>query len=97
MPSYNVQVKHGGKTHKLLLSTDAPPTAFKQTVYESTGVPMDRMKVMIKGGMLKVSILSRSTSTTAHMVDRMMAIGVKSHPRRFVLLKVAVGFPLNAP
>jgi len=53
MPTFNVQVKHAGKTHKLSLNTDAPPLAFKDAVYAATGVPLDRMKVMVKGGILK--------------------------------------------
>lgn len=55
MPVFNVQIKHAGKTHKLPLNTDAPPVAFKEAVYEVTGVPLDRMKVMVKGGILKVN------------------------------------------
>ena len=50
-----VKIKHAGKVYEdLELNTDAPPTAFKQLVYEKTGVPLERMKVMVKGGMLKV-------------------------------------------
>ncbi|KAG8889023.1 Protein kinase [Tulasnella sp. 332] len=37
----------------LQLDTAKPGAAFKQTIYEKTGVPLDRMKVMIKGGTLK--------------------------------------------
>lgn len=60
MPTFNVQIKHAGKIHKLSLNTDASPVAFKEAVYEVTGVPLDRMKVMVKGGILKVSfIISR--------------------------------------
>ncbi|KAF8525714.1 hypothetical protein JB92DRAFT_3081660 [Gautieria morchelliformis] len=53
MPAIPVAVKHAGKTHQLQLDTDAPATAFKNEVYQVTGVPPDRMKVMIKGGVLK--------------------------------------------
>ncbi|KIJ25309.1 hypothetical protein M422DRAFT_785614 [Sphaerobolus stellatus SS14] len=53
MPSIPVSIKHAGKTHQLQLNTDAPATAFKQDIYQVTGVPTDRMKVMIKGGILK--------------------------------------------
>jgi ubiquitin carboxyl-terminal hydrolase 14 len=49
MPQYSVTVKHGGKAYPLPLNTDAPPTDFKQAVYAATGVPVDRMKVMLKG------------------------------------------------
>jgi ubiquitin carboxyl-terminal hydrolase 14 len=53
MPQYPVTIKHAGKTHPLSLDTDLPPTEFKQAIYEATGVPVDRMKVMVKGGVLK--------------------------------------------
>ncbi|KAG8999115.1 deubiquitinating enzyme [Tulasnella sp. 427] len=49
-----VSIKHSGKVYDgLELDPTKPGSAFKQTVYETTGVPPDRMKVMIKGGMLK--------------------------------------------
>lgn len=48
-----LKVKHNGKLHDINLDTSAPATAFKQAIYEKTGVPADRMKVMVKGGMLK--------------------------------------------
>lgn len=54
MPTLSVTVKHAGKTYSdLPLNTELPGLAFKQTVYEKTGVPLDRMKVMVKGGILK--------------------------------------------
>ncbi|KAF8308379.1 cysteine proteinase [Clavulina sp. PMI_390] len=49
----NVTIKHSGKAHDVKLDPSLPPTAFKQSIYEVTGVPVDRMKVMIKGGILK--------------------------------------------
>lgn len=49
-----VHVKHAGKVHDVQLDTDLPPAAFKEAIYQVTGVPPERMKVMIKGGMLKV-------------------------------------------
>ncbi|KIO19021.1 hypothetical protein M407DRAFT_55572, partial [Tulasnella calospora MUT 4182] len=49
-----VSIKHSGKVYDdLELDPTKPGSVFKQTVYEKTGVPPDRMKVMIKGGMLK--------------------------------------------
>ncbi|KAG9044628.1 deubiquitinating enzyme [Tulasnella sp. UAMH 9824] len=49
-----VSIKHSGKVYNdLELDPTKPGSVFKQTVYEKTGVPPDRMKVMIKGGMLK--------------------------------------------
>ncbi|ESK93314.1 ubiquitin carboxyl-terminal hydrolase 6 [Moniliophthora roreri MCA 2997] len=48
-----VSIKHAGKTHNVQLDPDLPPKAFKEAVYQVTGVPLDRMKIMVKGGMLK--------------------------------------------
>ncbi|KAF8968863.1 hypothetical protein BDZ97DRAFT_1798491 [Flammula alnicola] len=48
-----VHIKHAGKTYDLQLDPDLPPAVFKDTVYNATGVPTDRMKVMVKGGVLK--------------------------------------------
>ncbi|OSD06674.1 cysteine proteinase [Trametes coccinea BRFM310] len=48
-----VKIKHAGKVHDVQLDPDQPATAFKDAVYQLTGVPPDRMKVMIKGGILK--------------------------------------------
>lgn len=55
MPALAVHIKHAGKTHDVELDTDQPPSAFKEAVYQKTGVPVDRMKVMVKGGVLKAS------------------------------------------
>ncbi|KAF8154183.1 hypothetical protein B0H34DRAFT_677029 [Crassisporium funariophilum] len=48
-----VHIKHAGKTYALPLDPDLPPRVFKDAVYAATGVPPDRMKVMVKGGVLK--------------------------------------------
>jgi len=53
MSSIPVTIKHTGKTHPLTLDAAQPPRVFKETIYQTTGVPVDRMKVMIKGGTLK--------------------------------------------
>lgn len=52
-----VKIKHAGKVHDVQLDPDLPPAVFKDAVYQVTGVPPDRMKVMIKGGILKVRAL----------------------------------------
>jgi ubiquitin carboxyl-terminal hydrolase 14 len=49
----NVAIKHGGKVCDVVLDSSLPPSAFKQSIYEATGIPVERMKVMIKGGILK--------------------------------------------
>ncbi|KAF5383880.1 hypothetical protein D9757_007411 [Collybiopsis confluens] len=54
MAPINISIKHAGKTYSdLPLDTSLPPGAFKETVYQTTGIPIDRMKIMVKGGMLK--------------------------------------------
>ncbi|KAG2117108.1 uncharacterized protein F5147DRAFT_750863 [Suillus discolor] len=53
MAPLQVHVKHAGKTIDVDLETSLPPAAFKDAIYQVTGVPPDRMKVMIKGGVLK--------------------------------------------
>lgn len=69
MPVLKVKVKHNGKVHDdILLRTETPPVAFKQSIYEKTGIPVDRMKVMVKGGMLKVCLCPFSTSCAVAVV-----------------------------
>ncbi|CAA7262071.1 unnamed protein product [Cyclocybe aegerita] len=48
-----VHIKHAGKTYDIQLDPDLPPAVFKDSVYQLTGVPPDRMKVMVKGGVLR--------------------------------------------
>ncbi|OBZ74933.1 Ubiquitin carboxyl-terminal hydrolase 6 [Grifola frondosa] len=48
-----VKIKHAGKVHDVQLDPEQPATVFKDAVYQVTGVPPERMKVMIKGGVLK--------------------------------------------
>lgn len=54
MAPFKVHIKHAGNKYDLELDPDKPPLAFKEAVYRSTGVPIDRMKIMVKGGVLKV-------------------------------------------
>jgi len=54
MAPISVHIKHAGKTHDVQLDPDLPPAMFKGVVYQVTGVPVERMKVMVKGGVLKV-------------------------------------------
>lgn len=53
MTTYAVKIKHNGKLHDVMLDPSQPARAFKESVYAVTGVPVDRQKVMVKGGMLK--------------------------------------------
>jgi hypothetical protein len=88
MAPLKVHIKHAGKKHDLELDPEKPPVAFKEAVYQLTGVPVDRMKVMVKGGVLKVCRNSwkfawrRKLDT---MVTRMILIGKKLGPRMYVL------------
>ncbi|KAF8654777.1 hypothetical protein AX16_003432 [Volvariella volvacea WC 439] len=53
MAPLRVHIKHSGKIYDVDLDPDQPPTVFKEAIYQVTGVPLDRMKVMVKGGVLK--------------------------------------------
>ncbi|KAI8144544.1 hypothetical protein BJV82DRAFT_607663 [Fennellomyces sp. T-0311] len=54
MPVVNVNVKWSGKKFENIeLDTDEGPELFKSQIYSQTGVPPERQKIMIKGGMLK--------------------------------------------
>ncbi|KAJ7585240.1 hypothetical protein C8J56DRAFT_950201 [Mycena floridula] len=48
-----VHVKHAGKNYDVQLDPDLPAGVFKDSIYQVTGIPVDRMKVMVKGGVLK--------------------------------------------
>jgi ubiquitin carboxyl-terminal hydrolase 14 len=61
-----VHVKHAGKTLDVELDPTLPPAVFKEAIYQVTGVPPERMKVMIKGGMLKVCLSSCSRYMLLH-------------------------------
>lgn len=56
MAPLSVNIKHSGKSYTLNLDPDLPAKAFKEEVYQATGIPVDRMKVMVKGGVLKVCV-----------------------------------------
>lgn len=54
MTPISVHIKHAGKMHDVQLDPDLPPAVFKDAIYQVTGVAVERMKVMVKGGVLKV-------------------------------------------
>lgn len=62
-----VHVKHGGKVHDVQLDPDRPASVFKDAIYQVTGVPLDRMKVMIKGDILKVGTWPTCAIANAHL------------------------------
>ncbi|KAI9309293.1 hypothetical protein BJ944DRAFT_236234 [Cunninghamella echinulata] len=54
MPKINVNVKWNGKKFENIeLDTDESPELFKTQIFSQTGVPPERQKIMVKGGMLK--------------------------------------------
>ena len=48
-----VQVKWQKDTYDVEIDKSQPPLIFKQQLFSLTGVPADRQKIMVKGGMLK--------------------------------------------
>ena len=80
-----VKIKHAGKVLDVQLDPDQPATVFKDAVYQVTGVPPERMKVMIKGGVLKVchaSMCVMCCIADEMRVFRTTRIGRRSVPRR---------------
>ncbi|WVQ81759.1 hypothetical protein IAT38_003884 [Cryptococcus sp. DSM 104549] len=46
-------IKHAGKTHLVPVDPTTTTPSFKDAIYRKTGVPVDRMKVMVKGKIVK--------------------------------------------
>ena len=82
MSPFKVLVKHAGKTHELYLDSDQPPAAFKEVIYQATGVPVDRMKVMAKGTVLKVCEIKYVGDRRANVCNRMIPPGRRSLLKR---------------
>lgn len=55
MSTVPVKIKHSGKTYDAEIDLTQPGRAFKEQVHTLTGVDPDKVKVVVKGGMLKVS------------------------------------------
>lgn len=53
MGSLKVQVKWQKDTYDVEIDKSQPPAMFKQQLFSLTGVPADRQKILVKGGMLK--------------------------------------------
>ncbi len=49
----HVSVKWGKESHDVDVDTTMPGLVFKNQLYSLTGVPPDRQKILVKGGMLK--------------------------------------------
>jgi hypothetical protein len=74
MALLSVSIKHSGKTYPIELDPSAPPTEFKDAIYKVTGVPPDRMKVMIKGGYLKVRYILLVLSSWTEGISRLILV-----------------------
>lgn len=55
MSKLDVKLKHAGKVYDATVELDAPGLAFKEQIHQLTGVEPAKVKVVVKGGMLKVS------------------------------------------
>ncbi|GAA6006041.1 ubiquitin-specific protease UBP6 [Rhodotorula paludigena] len=54
MAPFPLNLKHAGKSYTLdAFDPSQPVAAFKDQIYRLTGVPVDKVKVPVKGGMLK--------------------------------------------
>lgn len=54
MGAFELTLKHAGKSYALPdFDPSAPAAVFKDQIYRLTGVPADKVKVPVKGGMLK--------------------------------------------
>lgn len=49
----SVKIKHAGKSYDATVDLDQPGLSFKQQIHQLTGVEPDKVKVVVKGGMLK--------------------------------------------
>lgn len=54
MAPISVKINHAGKVYEGVdLDPHLPASSFKSNIFKLTGVPVDRMKVIVKGGVLK--------------------------------------------
>ncbi|CAO1614662.1 unnamed protein product [Parajaminaea phylloscopi] len=53
MSAISIKVKHNRDLHEIPVDPSQPASEFKNAIYQKTGVPPERQKVMVKGGMLK--------------------------------------------
>lgn len=59
MTALAIKIKHAGKSYDVVVDTDASAVAFKEQIFQLTGVEPAKVKVVVKGGMLKVRIVYR--------------------------------------
>lgn len=55
-----VSIKNAGKVHEIQLEDDATGLDFKQTIQEITQIPVERQKILVKGGKLSNDVLISS-------------------------------------
>lgn len=55
MGHFDVKVKWGKEKYDVAVNTDEAPEIFKAQLFALTNVPLERQKIMIKGGVLKES------------------------------------------
>ncbi|KAL8279698.1 hypothetical protein RQP46_008011 [Phenoliferia psychrophenolica] len=53
MSTIALKIKHAGKSYDLTVDTAASALAFKEQIFQLTGVDVAKVKVVVKGGMLK--------------------------------------------
>lgn len=53
MSTLAIKIKHAGKTYDVAVDLSAPGAHFKQQIFELTGIEPSKVKVVVKGGMLK--------------------------------------------
>lgn len=54
---FSVSVKWQKEVFSVEIDTTQPPYVFKCQLFDLTGVPPERQKIMVKGGLLKVYII----------------------------------------
>ncbi|KXS18912.1 ubiquitin carboxyl-terminal hydrolase 14 [Gonapodya prolifera JEL478] len=98
MPVIKVSVKWSGKKFDdIEIDTDDAATVFKATLFSLTGVPPDRQKIMVKGGMLKEETDLNSLGIKAgHQFMMMGTAGElpKEPPKKTVFLEDMSGSEL---
>lgn len=79
-----VSLKHGTRKHALVLDdqqlAELDGRWLKQRVQELTSVPADKVKVLVKGGQLKVGLLARSECSYARRAATMPPSALISQP-----------------
>lgn len=101
MAPFSLTLKHAGKAYPL---PDFDPSnsalAFKDQIYHLTGVPADKVKVPVKGGMLKVRCihprLLPAPAPTAHPLSPRRRAG-RRRPLQARLQACASFLPHPAP